>query len=461
VITNLTSVVGNTGAGNGILEINGATLDFHTMNNADGLAYRASLTIGNNTTGAGALRLNTGSLTTYRQLAVGGVNTSYGAYTQTGGTTNVGGFLAVGLGTGTGVFTQTGGIYTQTTSPVTNGASAGSNGLMRLNGSAVFNVNGTGDNGLWVGESGTGRLSVAGNAAINIAVGNSGLQLGRVAAGVGIVNLLGGNVTTPSVNKGAGTGTLNFNGGTLTSNTASATFLTGLTSTYVYAGGGTIANGGNAITIAQPLLAPVANGVSATGLTVSGSGFIAPPLVQITGGDGTGATAVAEVDANGNLTGITITNPGSGYTVAPAFSLVGGGIGNTGTIGGSATLVPNDSGSMTFTGAAATILSGQNTYTGNTVVNSGTTFGITSTGGLAFKPGANHVSNKVTGAGTAAFDGAFNIDLTGAAIANGNTWTLVDVSAKSYSGVSFTIPGFTEASDVWTKVDGNNTLTYT
>jgi autotransporter-associated beta strand protein len=459
VITNLTSVVGSTAAANGVLEINGATVNYNTMNGADGAAFRASLTIGTNGTGAGALRLNSGSLTTYRQLAAGGANGAYGAFTQTGGTTNVGGFLALGLGTGTGVFTQTGGIYNQTTSPITNGAGAGSNGVIRLTGSAVFNVNGTLDNGIWLGENGTGRLSVSGNAALNFATGNNGLQLGRNAAGVGVANLLGGNVTTFAVTKGAGTGTLSFNGGTLTANAPNAAFLTGLTNTYVHANGGTIANGGNAITVGQALLAPTGNGVSATGLTVSGSGFIAAPLVQITG-DGTGATAVAEVDTNGNLTGITITNPGIGYTTAPAFTLVGGGIGNTGSIGGTATLVPNVSGGMTFTGNASTILSGQSTYTGNTVVTGGTTVGVSSTGGLTFKPGANHVSNKVTGAGSASFDGSFTLDLTGATVANGNTWTLVDVASKTYSGVSFTIPGFTEASDVWTKVDGNNTWTY-
>ena len=459
VVTNLTSAVGSTAASNGILEINGASVDYHTMNNADGAAFRASLTVATNGSGAGAVHLNSGSLTTYRQLALGGVNGAYGGFTQTGGTTNVGGFLALGLGNSSGTFVQTGGIYNQTTSPITNAAGAGSNGVMRLFGSAVFNVNGTADNGLWLGEAGTGRLSVSGNAALNIAVGNNGMQLGRGAAGVGIANLLGGNVTTPAVTKGAGTGTLNFNGGTLTANTASATFLTGLTNAYVHASGGTIANGGNAITIGQALLAPTGNGVSATGLTVSGSGFIDTPVVQITG-DGTGATAVAEVDASGNLTGITVTNPGIGYTTPPVFTLVGGGIGNTGTIGGEATLVPNVSGSMTFSGTATTILSGQNTYTGNTVVSSGTTLAVVSPGGLTFKPGANNVSNKVTGAGLASFDGAFNLDLTGAAVANGNSWTLVDVASKSYSVVSFTIPGFTEVSNVWTKVDGNNTWSF-
>jgi autotransporter-associated beta strand protein len=459
VITNLMSVVGATASANGILEINGATVDYHTMNNADGGAHRGSLSVGANGTGAGAVRLTSGSLTTYRQLGIGGVNGAFGSVTQSGGTTNVGGFLALGLGNSTGTFTQTGGIYNQTTSPITNGAGAGSNGVMRLSGSAVFNVNGTGDTGLWLGEAGNGRLSISGNAALNFATGNSGLQLGRAAAGVGIANLLGGNVTTPAVTKGAGSGTLNFNGGTLTANAASANFLTGLTSAYVHAGGGTIANGGNAITIGQALLAPTGNGVSASGLTVSGSGFIAAPVVQIAG-DGTGATAVAEVDASGSLTGITITNPGTGYTTAPTFTLLGGGIGNTGSISGTATLAQNTSGSMTFTGGGTTTLSGQSTYTGNTIVNGGTTLGVSSTGGLTFKPGANLISNKVTGGGSASFDGSFTLDLTGATIANGNSWTLVDVASMSFSAVTFTIPGFTEVSNVWTKVDGNNTWTF-
>jgi FtsP/CotA-like multicopper oxidase with cupredoxin domain len=50
-------------------------------------------------------------------------------------------------------------------------------------------------------------------------------------------------------------------------------------------------------------------------------------LVDITG-DGTGATATATVGGNGAVTGITITNPGSGYTAA-AVNISGGGTGAT------------------------------------------------------------------------------------------------------------------------------------
>jgi hypothetical protein len=51
-------------------------------------------------------------------------------------------------------------------------------------------------------------------------------------------------------------------------------------------------------------------------LTATGSGYIQPPSVSIVGGGGTGATATATI-ANGQITGITITNGGRGYTSGP------------------------------------------------------------------------------------------------------------------------------------------------
>ncbi len=47
-------------------------------------------------------------------------------------------------------------------------------------------------------------------------------------------------------------------------------------------------------------------------------------------GDGTGATAVATIGANGAVTGITITDPGSGYTTA-TVDITGAGSGATAT----------------------------------------------------------------------------------------------------------------------------------
>jgi len=53
-----------------------------------------------------------------------------------------------------------------------------------------------------------------------------------------------------------------------------------------------------------------------------GSGYAAPPIVQITGGGGTGATATSQIDNTGVVTGINVIAEGTGYTSAPTISLV-------------------------------------------------------------------------------------------------------------------------------------------
>ena len=87
--------------------------------------------------------------------------------------------------------------------------------------------------------------------------------------------------------------------------------MTGLTGAYVWNGGGTINNGNNAITIGQALLAPTGSGVYSIALTSSGAGYDGEPVVQISGGGGSGAAARA-IMSGGVITGIAITNPGHG-----------------------------------------------------------------------------------------------------------------------------------------------------
>ena len=55
----------------------------------------------------------------------------------------------------------------------------------------------------------------------------------------------------------------------------------------------------------------------------AGSGYTQAPVVTITGGGGTGATAVARI-SNGSVQSITVTSAGSGYTSTPAVILSGG-----------------------------------------------------------------------------------------------------------------------------------------
>ena len=53
-------------------------------------------------------------------------------------------------------------------------------------------------------------------------------------------------------------------------------------------------------------------------VTNQGSGYTAPPRIQITGGEGIGATATAEI--SGGVGRITILDPGAGYKQAPVVS---------------------------------------------------------------------------------------------------------------------------------------------
>jgi hypothetical protein len=59
-------------------------------------------------------------------------------------------------------------------------------------------------------------------------------------------------------------------------------------------------------------------------LISGGYGYADPPTVTITGGGGTGATAVASI-VDGVVFDITITNKGRGYTSVPTITLTGGG----------------------------------------------------------------------------------------------------------------------------------------
>jgi hypothetical protein len=65
-------------------------------------------------------------------------------------------------------------------------------------------------------------------------------------------------------------------------------------------------------------------------VTAGGSGYTTAPTVTITGGGGTGATATAAV-SGGQVTSVTITNAGTGYTSPPTISFGGPGTGAAAT----------------------------------------------------------------------------------------------------------------------------------
>jgi len=68
---------------------------------------------------------------------------------------------------------------------------------------------------------------------------------------------------------------------------------------------------------------------SVTSITVDepGTGFILPPQIIITGGGGSGATAVATLNGSGGVAAIEVVNPGDGYTTTPTVIINGTGTG--------------------------------------------------------------------------------------------------------------------------------------
>lgn len=58
-------------------------------------------------------------------------------------------------------------------------------------------------------------------------------------------------------------------------------------------------------------------------VTSGGSGYTSAPTVTLTGGGGSGATAVAVLEDD-EVVAISITNPGTGYTGAPTVGFTGG-----------------------------------------------------------------------------------------------------------------------------------------
>ena len=270
-----------------------------------------------------------------------------------------------------------------------------------------------------------------------LTLGSNRLYFGWTSGGGnGVVNLSGGTISTHQVLKNSGTATFNFNGGVLqaapgTSGTNAAAFLTGLNNAYVYPGGAVINTNSQNITIGQALLAPTGSGV--TSITATGSGFVGAPIVSITGGSGSGATASAIFNPSSGTVSVQITNPGVGYTLPPTVTFTGGGgtmAGTTAAIGPNASsggLTKQDSGMLTLTAA--------NTYGGPTQITAGTL--QVGNGGSGASIG-NTSGVSLANSAVIAFNHADNVTFTpnitgtGGLFQSGGTLTLT--ASNNYTG---------------------------
>jgi len=352
--------------------------------NISGTLTASNLFVGNVNGAAGAVYQTGGTVTlaggTGDLLNVGNVTGSYGYYDALEGTLNTDGISIGGesnpdvwppTGTGDGIF-EVNGATINNTGWITLARGGGpETGILNVySGSLTYGGAGNAIGCNWQ-LSGSGQTSI-----INVLGGSLTSTIDGVnfrATDTAILNLNGGLLEAAAV---FGPGTVNFNGGTLQANGANAGFI-GVTSAYIYGGGATIDNQGNAITIVEPLLAPTGNGVNTKPtITSGGAGYIAPPIILVTNAvndtTGTGATAIAQINPlTGTVTNVVITCPGVNYTAAPVFLVSGGGAATPAVITGAAPTA-NTSGGLTVIGSGVTTLTGANSYTGNTTVSAGT-----------------------------------------------------------------------------------------
>ena len=137
------------------------------------------------------------------------------------------------------------------------------------------------------------------------------------------------------------------------------------------------------------------------------------------------------------------TNPISALTFAS------GTLKNVGSINGNAGFTKTGSGTLT--------LDGLNNFTGNLTGSTGSVT-LADNARFRFAVGASS-SNKITGAGSVTLNGDFYLDLANAAPVIGKTWTLVDVTNRTY-GPTFTVTSsigdFANNAGVWTRAESND-----
>jgi autotransporter-associated beta strand protein len=315
---------------------------------------------------------------TANEWRIGEGANAYGFYQLTGGTFNNPNNLHIGA-SGKGLWYQSGGTATFTgwTAP---GRYASGWGIVYLTGGSMVH-NGTGPH-LFCAEQGHGEISVSGSASLDcnlslvVAHGYDG------ANGDGYCNLNGGTLSVPAIEQwGTGMGHLSLNGGTIKAKASTTNFLNGLMDTRIFSGGVTFDTDGKDIRVNQALMAAAGNGVMSIPVATPGSGYIAPPIVQISG-DGYMATAVAQIDAAGAVTGIVVTCPGYYYFNPPTVTLVGGGASTPATAGTPA-LGAVSAGNVTKIGAGTLTLGGANDYTSATIVSAGRLINTTDAYGAA------------------------------------------------------------------------------
>ena len=391
---------------------------------SDSAKIKSRLMVGNAAAAHGAVYQtggtfhNTGGASNDGRIGLSG----YGYYQLAGGSLINNGYSHLAwMPSSIGILEQTDGSFTFTGEYQGNfGISRGGDGVMHLAGGAFHSVN-----ALKIGDphengvaGGSALLTVTSNATVTI---TGTLDIGGRSDMTDIVNFNGGTLEAKGIwRDDARTGSLsliNWNGGVFRlGEYPNADLFAGTLRPTVLAYERGVAidvpESSMRLSVNAPLRAPTGLGILTIPVIDGGSGYIGSPLVRISGGDGTGASAFAHINtADGSITGIEVTSPGTGFSSAPTVTLAGGSPVTPATLG-TPTLGMNASGGLTKLGIGTLTLSAANTYTGLTDVQAGTLrlndpdalppFSPLSVSGGILDLGGNTVTNttvSVTGGG--------------------------------------------------------------
>jgi autotransporter-associated beta strand protein len=413
----------------------------------------ANLSIDNG--GAKVISSSTGSTLTLNKLSTGGSNANnltFGSVGNTGTIVLTGnnldnGYLSAVVAYGTVILNK------GTVGGTTDVGSAVDNLTVNAGATAKYGINSTDRNG----SAAAGRGQVYGDATIN---GTLDLNGNGVFSDNWTVQHLNGNSTGLVTNTGSGAAQLRIAGGGAESSFAGLITdgATATTAIQVNIGSAqSFNNAANSFTGGTEILGGKARYFSDGALG-------AVPTTASTNITMNGATArLVNLDSNlvvnVNRT-ISIGAAGGGFQSGWSKSTtIDGAIIGTGKV-----TIFSDSGNVVFTGI--------NTYSGNTVIENssgnngaGVKFTLADNASMLFQIGANGVNNQITGlaaSGTLiALNGDFNFNLALANLTAGNVWNIVDVANLGETfGSTFTVNGFTENADVWTKTDGSNVWTF-
>jgi fibronectin-binding autotransporter adhesin len=479
-----TPATGDTGGGtinnNGSGPLVFTAANFNTTGLTGSLAASRTLTLGGANTGANEIQgviANglTGTMATNLAKSGSGTWMLSGANTYTGTTTVNAGTLKLGASnvlpntsvtigasgaavTGTldlNGFSETIGslILGRTTTTVAGATanlinSGGGSPVLTLGGAVTYNAGSGGfENGQAIisaniDTGGAGRNIIVGDgsAAVDLVISGAISGVGSLTKqGTGVLQLSGGN---------SNTGNLIIQDGTVklgASNVLTDTFGISVGNNASAAGATFDLNGftDTITTVTLGASTPTVVGLTHSLINTGGNGVlhINGALTYNAGAAGFNngtATISATIDLNGALRNFNINDSDQ----AAQDVVISGGIQNsTGTAG----INKNNGGTL--------VLSGANTYNGNTTVNAGT-LELADDASIKFVLGAaTGVNNSITGGGTVTLNGHFVIDTSAADSLSSGTWTLENVTSLTgaYS-TTFSIIDFSDiGSEKWEK----------